>query len=193
MKSVMMAALAALIALPAVAEDGKGPWSEGSAAKPWGLRGEQLAKFDAKVVDAVCHLTGDCPDDCGAGERQMVMIREADGKSVLAFKNIQPIFTGATVDLAQYCGQTVTVDGLLVGDPEVTGGAEIMQIQTVSVAGAEPAKTNAWTKDWDAKFPEAAGKGPWFRRDPRINERIATTGYFGLGKEVDEAYIAENF
>ena len=189
MRILVGALLAATVALPASAAD----FSEGSEAKPWPVQGREKAKFTAKVVDAVCHLTGDCPDDCGAGERQMVMIREADGKSVLAFKNIQPIFTGATVDLAQYCGQTVTVDGLLVGDPEVTGGAEIMQIQTVSVAGAEPAKTNAWTKDWDAKFPEAAGKGPWFRRDPRINERIATTGYFGLGKEVDEAYIAENF
>ena len=41
--------------------------------------------------------------------------------------------------------------------------------------------------------PDAKGKGPWFRRDPRVNEIIAREGYLGLGLEVDQTYIEENF
>ena len=182
-------AVAAAMAMPAVAAD----FSEGSQAKPWGLVGERLARFEAKIVDVPCVLTGDCPEDCGAGLRQMAILREADGKMLLAFKNIQPIFTGATVDLAQYCGQTVTVDGLLVGDEEYTKGAEIMQVQTVTVGGGEPAKTDLWSKDWAEKNPDATGKGQWFRRDPRIKARIEAEGYLGLGLEEDQKYIEENF
>ncbi|MEL6479971.1 MAG: hypothetical protein AAFQ75_00855 [Pseudomonadota bacterium] len=190
MNRIMIAALAALIAAPAAAQD----FSEGSEAKNWNLaHGESKARFEAKVTDAVCALTGDCPEDCGAGLRQMVLQRVADGKTLLVFKNIQPIFSGGSYDLAAYCGQTVVVDGLIVGDPEVTKGAEIMQVQTVTVAG-ETAKTNQFTKAWEARTAEPTGeKGPWFRRDPLIQERLDTTGYFGLGKEEDAKYAEENF
>ncbi|MEO0820255.1 MAG: hypothetical protein AAF074_07480 [Pseudomonadota bacterium] len=189
MRILGMIAAVALLAGPALAQD----FSEGSEAKSWNLTGERKARFAAKVVDAPCALTGDCPEDCGAGLRQMVLIREADGKTLLTFKNVQPIFTGATVDLAAYCGQTVTVDGLLVGDPEYTKGAEIMQVQIVTTADGTAAKTNQWSKDWAAKNPDVGGKGPWFRRDPRINDRIAKTGRLGLGLEEDQKYIEENF
>ncbi|MEM6423147.1 MAG: hypothetical protein AAF698_11180, partial [Pseudomonadota bacterium] len=108
-------------------------------------------------------------------------------------KNTQPIFTGAAVDLAQYCGQTVTVDGTTVGEADRLGGGKIMMIQTVTTADGTVAKTNQWTKTWAEWFPDAAGEGPWFRRHPLINDRIANTGYFGLGKEVDQKYIEENF
>ncbi|MEM7496757.1 MAG: hypothetical protein AAF371_02040 [Pseudomonadota bacterium] len=190
MKRMTMAAVAVLLAAPAGAAD----FSEGSEAKNWNLaHGETKARFEAKVTDAVCALTGDCPEDCGGGLRQMVLERVADGKTLLVFKNIQPIFSGGTYDLAAYCGQTVTVDGLLVGDPEVTKGAEIMQVQTVTVGG-ETAKTNNFTKGWEARTENPIGeKGPWFRRDPLIHERIDTTGHLGLGKEADEKYAEENF
>ncbi|MEM8760039.1 MAG: hypothetical protein AAGE83_06925 [Pseudomonadota bacterium] len=190
MNRIMIAAMAALLAAPAGAQD----FSEGSEAKEWGLaHGESKARFEAKVTDAVCALTGDCPEDCGAGLRQMVLQRVADGKTLLVFKNTQPIFSGATYDLAAYCGQTVVVDGLIVGDPEVTKGAEIMQVQTVTVSG-ETAKTNKFTQGWEGRTENPIGeKGPWFRRDPLIQQRLDTTGYFGLGKKVDRKYAEENF
>lgn len=186
----MAALLAAAMALPGagLSED----FSAGSQANSWGLSGERLARFEAQVTDAVCALTGDCPADCGAGLRQMVLIREADGVMVLAMKNTQPIFTGATVDMALWCGQTVTVDGLMVGEDEITRGARLMQVQTVTPAGGEAAKTNAWLDNWKGKNPDVAD-GEWFRNDPRIADRIAREGYLGLGLETDEAFIRENY
>jgi len=193
MNALIVAAAAALIALPAAAQD----FSEGSQAKPWNLFGESQAKFMATVTDAVCALTGDCPEDCGAGLRQMVVIRDADGVMMLANKNIQPAFSGAAVDLAQYCGEMVEVDGLMVGDAAITpglGAGKLFQVQLLRRLDSEEwAKTNRFTKDWAEKNPDAAGKGPWFRRDPRILGLIEKEGYLGLGPDEDAKYIEENF
>ena len=193
MRHVIAAALI-LAASPALAE---GEFSAGSKAKSWNLFGEEKARFEGKVVDALCLLTGDCPADCGAGKRQMGILRSADGRFLLVNKNGQPVFTGASVDLVPYCGQMVEVDGLLVGDRDVTpglGDGKLFQVQTVSILGEEAAKkANIWTRDWAERNPEVGGKGPWFRRDPKIMEQIEAHGRFGLGAEVDRKYIEENF
>jgi hypothetical protein len=190
----MIIALALLAASPAVAG---GEFAEGSKAKSWDLQGQENALFEGKVVDALCALTGDCPADCGAGERQMGIIRSSDGHFILANKNGQPAFTGATVDLAPYCGQIVEVDGLLVGDPEITpglGNAKLFQVQTIRVAGADKAvKTNLWTKDWKKRNPDVGGKGGWFKRDPNVAAEIEANGRLGLGAEADKLYIEDNF
>lgn len=183
----------ALAATPALAE---GEFAANSQAKSWGLLGEELALFEGKVTDAVCVLTGDCPADCGAGQRQIGVLRAADGKFLLVTKNTQPAFTGATVDLAQYCGMDVEVDGLLVGDTDVTpglAGAKLLQVQTVRVPGQDPAKTNRWTAEWAKRNPDAPGEGPWFHRDPKVNAQIEAHGRLGLGAEADQKYIEDNF
>ena len=100
---IRFALIAALFASPAFAQD----FSEGSNARSWNLYAEVPATFEAKVVDVLCELTGDCPADCGAGKRQLGLIRTADGVMVLPLKHSQPAFTGAAVDLAPFCGQTV--------------------------------------------------------------------------------------
>ena len=38
----------------------------GRAAEEWGLPEEEVARFEAKVVDVLCELSGDCPAGCGA-------------------------------------------------------------------------------------------------------------------------------
>lgn len=177
------------LALPnsLVAQD----FSADSTAESWNLYAEQPAFFAAKVTDALCAVTGDCPVDCGAGKRQMGLLRTADGVFVLAVKNGQPVFSGAANDLAPYCGQEVEVDGLLLNDPDV-GALNVFQVQKIRVAGSTDwAPAKRWTQDWEAAFPEAAGKEPWYRRDPRIKAEIAAHGYLGLGPEVDAAFIAE--
>ena len=190
----MMIAIALLTASPALAD---GDFSAGSKAKSWGLFGEEKARFEGKVTDVLCLLTDDCPADCGAGMRQMGVLRSIDGRFLLANKNGQPVFTGATVDLAPYCGMEVEVDGLLVGDKEITpglGDAKVFQVQAVRALDQDTAKkTNLWTKDWATRNPDVGGKGAWFRRDPKVMEQIEANGRLGLGEAADKQYIEDNF
>lgn len=181
-------ALFIALATPLAAQD----FSEGSKAKTWNLYGEIPARFEAEVVDVLCTLTGDCPDNCGDGTRQLGLVRSADDVLVFPLKNNQPAFTGAATDLLPYCGQTVTVDGLLIEDEDLNA-QNLYLVQTVTTADGTVNKANRWTKEWAKANPDAAGKGPWFRRDPRINDIIAREGYLGLGLEADAEYIEENF
>ena len=181
-------ALLALCASPLAAED----FSANSEARSWKLNAEIPARFEGKVVDLVCEMTGDCPSDCGAGKRQMGIIRSVDGVMVFPMKNSQPAFTGAAVELQPFCNQTVEVDGLLLDD-EYVSAKNVYLIQRIKAEGADWIKANQWTKKWAAEHPEAKGKGPWFRRDPRVKEIVAAEGHLGLGLEVDKKYIEENF
>jgi hypothetical protein len=159
-----------------------------SQAKSWGLSEEELARFEATVVDLACELGGDCPTECGALDRQYGLLR-SDGTLVPVAKNGQPLFNGAGADLAPYCGQEVEVDGLFAGH----SGFRFYQIQLIREAGADEwQKTDRWTKVWDEQHPDlAAEEGPWFRKDPRIQARIAEHGYLGLGREADQEFLEE--
>ena len=182
-------ALLACVAAPAMAQD----FSEGSEAKPWNLYAEQPARFEAKVVDILCELTGDCPANCGDGKRQLGLLRSADGVLVYPNKNSQPAFTGAALELAPYCQAEVEVDGLMIEDPDLNV-KNVYLIQKIrNVGDAEWTKANSWTKKWAKANPEAEGKGPWFRRDPRIKAMISENGYLGLGLDVDDAFIKDWF
>lgn len=182
-----LSALLALIATPLAAQD----FSEGSTAKSWNLYAEAPALFSAKVVDITCEITGDCPDNCGDGRRQLGLVREADGVMVFPNKNAQSGFQGATVDLLPFCGAQVDVDGLLIEDEDIAGATNIYLVQKVRLTGdTEWTKANTWSKNWAKKHPEAKGKGPWFRRDPRVNAEIAANGHLGLGLSPEEAYEA---
>lgn len=185
MRAVAIWSVLVLIAAPLAAAD----YSDGSQAKEWGLLGEEKALFDAKVVDLLCELTGDCPANCGDGQRQMGLVRAADGALILPLKNGQAAFSGAATDLAPYCGQTVGVDGVLVGDADQTA-VKYYMVQFVRAEGADKwVKANRWTKEWAKRNPDAKGKGPWFRRDPRVKAMIEADGYLGLGLETDRAFI----
>ncbi len=159
--------------------------AEESQAKSWNLLGEQATRLSGTVVDIRCELGSDSAEACGAGKRQ-IGIKTAD-RLVLVAKNFQTSFNGATVDLAPYCGKEVETDGLLAGHSDV----EIYQVQLIREAGAsEWQKATSWTKAWAAANPEQKGKkGPWFRHDPRVHERINKEGYLGLGLDVDAAFI----
>lgn len=177
----LAAALAVAVgALPARAQE--------SQAKSWNLNNQEMARFEAKVVDILCELTGDCPPDCGGGARQLGLAT-ADRGLVLVAKNGQPIFTGAVQDLLPYCGKQVEVDGLFTGLDD--SPARIYQVQLIRETGqGEFAKTNRWTRQWNAAHPDlAAQKGPWFRKEPRINALIARDGYLGLGPDADKEVI----
>lgn len=186
-RAITLVALSALAAQRAAAQD----FSAGSGAKPWNLYAETPALFDAKVVDITCEITGDCPSDCGAGARQLGLLRTVDNVLVYPNKNAQTVFSGAAQDLLLFCGRQVQVDGLMLSDPDI-GANNIYLVQNIRLAGAADwTPANQWTRAWAAANPDAAGDGPWFRRDPRVLAEIATDGYFGLGLEQDAAILQE--
>ncbi len=175
----------ALMAAPAalIAQD----FSEGSKAKSWNLYAEVPARFEAKVVDILCELSGNCPDNCGDGSRQLGLVRTADNVLVYPNKNSQSGFQGASTDLLPHCQTTIEVDGMILDDPDL-GARNIYLLQLIKPAGSDEwIKANTWSKRWAERHPEAKGKGPWFRRDPRVKAEIEREGYFGLGLEQDEA------
>lgn len=179
-------AVCALLATPLAAED----FAAASNAKSWGLFGEEKATFEAEVVDLLCNVTGDCANSCADG-RQLGLLRSADGQLIFPQKNSQTSFNGAATDLLPYCGKMVEVDGLIINDEDTPGATNIYQVQFIKEAGAaEWNKANTWSKGWAAKHPEAAGKGPWFRRDPRVLAAIEERGYLGLGLTPEEARAA---
>ncbi|MEM7488041.1 MAG: hypothetical protein AAF390_02845 [Pseudomonadota bacterium] len=182
-------ALSFALAGPAMAQD----FSENSEARSWNLFAEVPARFTAVVSDPLCELAGQCADDCGGGARQLVLIREADDAMIFPLKNSQPAFTGAVAELAPFCGQQVEVDGLMIDDPEI-GASNVYLVQTIRAVGDEEwIKANTWTKKWADENPEAAGDGPWFRRDPRILAEIEEEGYLGIGEDADQAFFEDWF
>lgn len=159
-----------------------------SQANSWGLAGEELAVLRGTVVDSLCELGGDCPPDCGGGARQLGILTEG-GELVLVTKNGQPLFNGAVPDLLPYCGENVVADGLFAGH----GGVKMYQIQLIRTADAEEfSKTDRWTEVWNEDHPDLAEQpGRWYRKDPRVLQRVEEQGYLGLGTEADQAFIAE--
>lgn len=189
MKHIVTTMAALCLGLPVAAQD----FSEGSEARSWNLAAEKPARFEAQVVDILCELTGDCPDKCGDGQRQLGLLRAADDVLVYPNKNGQPLFTGAALELAPYCGAQVEVDGLMIEDPDL-GAANIYLVQKIRTVGEDEwVVANRWTKTWDEANADVAGDGPWFRRDPRVNQMIEDSGYLGLGQEIDDAFIADWF
>ncbi len=155
------------------------------AAEEWGIEHEQKARFEAKVVDVLCELSGDCPADCGGGKRQLGLLRD-DGKLILAVKNQDP-FAGASNDLLPFCGKRLIVDGLMINDPLMP----LFQIQfRRPVPDGKWRRANQFRRDW-AKQRGLEGDsdkaGEWYNHDKRVREIIAKDGVFGIpGLEPEE-------
>jgi hypothetical protein len=160
------------------------------AAQKWGLPNEEVARFDATVVDVLCELNGDCPDNCGNGTRQLGLLDD-QGVLTMAMKNFTP-FTGASWELLDFCGQKVTADGVFT----TNRGYRIFAIQFVRKApDGEWRRANQFTDQWAAKngvAPDSKQAKQWFRNDPRVKQLIEEHGVFGLGADADKAYFEAN-
>jgi hypothetical protein len=160
------------------------------AAQGWGLPEEEEVRFDATVVDVLCELTGDCPDNCGNGTRQLGLLDD-EGVLHLAVKNFTP-FTGATWELQQFCGVKVTADGLFT----TNRGYRIFAIQFVREAPeGKWQRANRFTSQWAERngvAPDSKAAKQWFRNDPEVQRLIDENGVFGLGAEADKVYFEAN-
>jgi len=143
------------------------------AAQKWGIDGEMAAQFEAKVVDLLCELSGDCPEKCGGGKRQLGLLRD-DGRLLIAVKS-NTLFAGAALDLLPYCGGRVEVDGLVITHPAMV----IYMLQKHREPGASDwIQATAFAEDWKKRNGAADAKR-WFRRDPLTKEIIGTFGKVG--------------
>ena len=159
------------------------------AAEEWGLPNEKVVRFEAKVVDILCELTGDCPTNCGGGRRQLGLI-DGDGTLRLAHKNFTP-FAGAAAELIDFCGKRVIVDGLFT----TNRGYTLFALQYVREAPkGKWRRANRFLPKWAKEFGFAAD-GPevkrWFRNDPRVQRLIETEGKLGLGLEADAKFLEQ--
>ncbi len=175
---VLVVVGAALIGAPAA-------W----AAEEWGLPQEETARFEAKVVDMLCELSGDCPADCGAGGRQLGLLTDA-GRLILPLKNVVP-FAGAAAELIDFCGQRVVADGLF----STNRGYTVFALQFVRAApDGKWRRANRFLPKWAERNGVAADSPTarqWFRNDPRIKARIAEHGKLGLGPAADKKFLSQ--
>lgn len=144
------------------------------AAEEWGIEGEKKARFEAKVVDILCELSGDCPANCGGGKRQLGLI-DGEGRLHLAIKNFDP-FAGTVNDLLPFCGKQIVADGLLIDNPKLP--MLVLQFKREAPDG-KWRRANWFTRDWAEAHPQL-DKSQWFRQDPVIKQVIAEDGVFGI-------------
>ncbi len=163
----MIALVAALLIAPAA-------WS----AEEWGIENEEKARFEAVVVDILCELTGDCPADCGAGKRQLGLLRD-DGTLVLVVKNFD-IFAGGVEDLKGFCKKRIVADGLMISSPRTPMFA--LQFKRLAPDG-KWSRANRFSKEWAKAHghqPDTEPVNQWFRNDPLVKEILEKDGVFGL-------------
>ena len=152
------------------------------AAEGWGLPDEEIVRFEAMVVDVRCEITGECPANCGGGDRQLGLLTD-EGKLFLAFKNFIA-FAGAAAELIDFCGKRVVGDGLIAHNY----GVPVFALQFVKEApDGKWRKANRYQGKWAAANgvgakSEAARR--WFRNDSRIEALIGRDGKLGLGPGV---------
>ena len=158
------------------------------AAENWGLPNEKFVRFEAKVVDILCELTGDCPKSCGQGKRQLGLLNDK-GKLILPLKN-SVFFAGAAAELIDFCGQNVIADGLLT----TNRGYTVMALQFVKRApDGKWQRTNRCLPKWanqDGVDPKGKKAKRWFENDPRVRALLAKDGKLGLGLAADRNFEA---
>ncbi len=157
------------------------------AAESWGLPGEEIVRFEAKVVDILCEVTGDCPAGCGAGKRQLGLLKD-DGTLVLPLKN-QVIFAGVAAELIGFCARRVVADGLMV----TNRGHSIFALQFVKAAtGGKWQRANRFLPLWAERNGVAATSATakrWFENDPGVQDLLARDGKLGLGLAAYKKYM----
>jgi len=157
------------------------------AAEEWGLPDEKVVRFEAKVVDIACELTGDCPANCGGGKRQLGLVDTKD-KLILPLKNAT-LFSGASAELIDFCGKQVIADGLFT----TNNGYKVFALQFVREAPAGKwRRANRFLPKWAKEngLPANSKKvRRWFANDPRVKKLITEQGALGLGPEADRMYF----
>ncbi len=157
------------------------------AADEWGLPEEEVVRFQAKVVDIACELTGNCPANCGDGKRQLGLI-DGKGKLILPLKNSTP-FSGTVDELIDFCGKQVIADGLFT----TNNGYKVFALQFVREAPkGKWRRANRFLPKWAKRHDLPADSKKtrrWFAHDLKVKKLIEEQGVLGLGLEADKKYF----
>ncbi len=154
---------------------------EALGANEWGIDGEVKTRAEAKVVDLLCEVTGQCAENCGAGKHQLGLLFD-DGRLVPVVKNFD-IFAGGVDDLIQFCGKRITADGLMINNDKMPLFA--IQFKRLAPDG-KWSRANQWGKNW-SKRNGGKKSNQWFKNDPLVLETIKADGVFGIpGLEPEE-------
>ena len=148
------------------------------AAEGWGINHEKVTRTEAKVVDLLCEITGNCVANCGNGKRQLGILLD-NGKLVPVVKNNDP-FAGAVEDLLPFCNKRIVADGLMISNPKMS----MFQLQFLRAApkGQPKGKWSGakwFTRNW-AKANPGKDAGQWFKHDQRIKDALARDGVLGI-------------
>lgn len=164
-RAIRLAELCAIIALGAV--------SPTLAAEPWGIPHEKPLVLKGRLVDALCHLTGRCVPDCGAGKRQLGLLTANGTFRLIAKGNVD--FAAAIPDLIGFCGKQIEADGLLIENPAIT----LFFVQGVRADGntTEFVPAERFKTEWEARNGKAE---EWWRADPDAHRIIAEDGPLGI-------------
>jgi hypothetical protein len=158
--------------------------SSAHAAKSWGITGEQEAIFKGTVIDITCELTGDCPENCGDGKRQLGLSTEDQG-IILVGKNLTR-YTGASEELVGFCGQEIEVDGLFTENQNI----RFFQVQKMRAVDGKWEKADRFHDVWAETNGEKTRKAKkWYRNDPRVKAILEQDGRLGLGAETDAEFF----
>ena len=144
------------------------------AAEGWGIDHEEKIRVEAKVVDLLCEVTGDCVENCGGGKRQLGLLFD-DGRLVPVVKNFD-IFAGAIEDLQPFCGKRITADGLMISNPKMPLFA--LQFKREAPDG-KWSRANWFGKNW-SKANGGKKPGSWYKHDERVLKVLAEDGVYGV-------------
>ena len=143
-------------------------------AEGWGIDHEKEVRVEAKVVDLLCAVTGECTNNCGGGKRQLGLLFD-DGRLVPVVKNFD-IFAGATDDLQPFCGKRITADGLMISNPKMPLFA--LQFKRLAPDGTW-SRANQFGKTWSA-VNDGKEAGSWYKHDARVLGTLKESGVYGI-------------
>jgi hypothetical protein len=155
------------------------------AAKSWEGTAEEIPRFETKVMDINCELTGHCSSNCSDAKRELEL-PTPDKKLALTSKR-SSANRGAAHDPANSCKKQFIADEFY----REHRGVRFLVAQTI-----HEAPYSKWRGANRYLKKRSAGPGideskadSWFRHNPDVKHSTESDHLLGLGKKQDQVYF----